>query len=167
MREPEASVENGRFAKELISEFAEAYGSFGLNPLMGRIIGLLLVSPEPLSLDEIAHRLEMSKGPISQICRRLKERHLIEKIWVPGDRKDYYRAVDDIFGQAFENQIHKMYRNAEIAHRHSHQTRDSDDPLESFVHGRMKEMAEFYEQLHEAQLAFLESWRASKGSRKS
>jgi len=112
--------------KNIIADFAEAYSSFGLNPLMGRIVALLIISNEPQSLDDIAESLEMSKGPISQICRRLKDRNLIEKVWVPGDRKDYYKATADIFGKAYENQMEKMSKNIEIAQRYSEETQSID-----------------------------------------
>ena len=112
-------INKRELTKNIIADFAEAYSSFGLNPLMGRIVALLIISKEPRSLDEIADSLEMSKGPISQICRRLKDRNLIEKVWVPGDRKDYYKTTSDIFGKAYENQMEKMRRNVEIAQRYS------------------------------------------------
>ena len=73
--------------QQIVADFAEGYSNFGLNPLMGRIVGLLIISQDPQSLDDMVETLEMSKGPISQICRRLKERGLIEKVWIPGDRK--------------------------------------------------------------------------------
>ncbi len=65
--------------REIIQSFGHAYQAFGLSTLMGKIVALLLFSDEPLSLDDISRNLEMSKGPISQIARRLTERNLIRK----------------------------------------------------------------------------------------
>jgi len=144
--------------KNIIADFAEAYSSFGLNPLMGRIVALLIISKEPQSLDDIADRLEMSKGPISQICRRLKDRNLIEKVWVPGDRKDYYKATDDIFGKAFENQMEKMRRNIEIAQRYSAEAKSIENDEADYAHARMKEMKAFYELMDEHNRGFLNAW---------
>ena len=145
--------------KNIIADFAEAYSSFGLNPLMGRIVALLIISKEPQSLDDIADSLEMSKGPISQICRRLKDRNLIEKVWVPGDRKDYYKATDDIFGKAYENQMEKMRKNIEIAQRYSEETKSIDSEDAAHAHARMEEMKKFYEMMDSHNNAFLEAWR--------
>lgn len=145
--------------KNIIADFAEAYSSFGLNPLMGRIVALLIISKEPQSLDGIAESLEMSKGPISQICRRLKDRNLIEKVWVPGDRKDYYKATSDIFGQAYENQMEKMRKNIEIAQRYSEETQSIQNDEAKHAHARMKEMKRFYEMMDEHNRAFLDAWK--------
>ena len=38
---------------------------FGFSDVMGRLYGTLLLSPEPLSLDELADELEISKGSVS------------------------------------------------------------------------------------------------------
>lgn len=143
----------------IIADFAEAYSSFGLNPLMGRIVALLIISKEPQSLDDIADSLEMSKGPISQICRRLKDRNLIEKVWVPGDRKDYYKATADIFGKAYENQMEKMSKNIEIAQRYSEETKSIDSEGAKHAHARMEEMKRFYEMMDSHNKAFLEAWK--------
>lgn len=144
--------------KNIIADFAEAYSSFGLNPLMGRIVALLIISNEPQSLDDIAESLEMSKGPISQICRRLKDRNLIEKVWVPGDRKDYYKATADIFGKAYENQMEKMSKNIEIAQRYSEETQSIDSAGANHAHARMEEMKKFYEMMDQHNKDFLKSW---------
>ncbi len=142
----------------IIADFAEAYSNFGLNPLMGRIVALLIISKDPQSLDDITEKLEMSKGPISQICGRLKERNLIEKVWVPGDRKDYYKAADDIFGQAFENQKAKMFRNVEIAEKYADIANKIKTEEGKYAFKRMKEMQAFYELMDEYNEKFLNEW---------
>lgn len=146
--------------KKIIADFAEAYSSFGLNPLMGRIIALLIISKKPQSLDEIADKLEMSKGPISQICRRLKDRNLIEKVWVPGDRKDYYKAVDDIFGRAYSNQMEKMRKNIKIAQHYSFEAASENTEEGNYAKFRMDEMEAFYQLMDEHNKKFLVAWEA-------
>lgn len=143
----------------IITDFAEAYSNFGLNPLMGRIIALLIISKDPQSLDDITEKLEMSKGPISQICRRLKERNLIESVWVPGDRKDYYKATEDIFGQAFQNQKSKMSRNIQIAKKYADIANDMDGDEERYAYRKMREMQSFYELMDQHNEQFLKAWK--------
>lgn len=91
--------------QRFIQEFGEAYIHYGLPKLMGRIVGLLLFSGKAISLDEITTELNVSKGPVSQIMNRLRDHNLIERVWIPGDRKDYYKPHDEIFGNAFRNQM--------------------------------------------------------------
>ena len=146
--------------QQIIADFAEGYSNFGLNPLMGRIVGLLIISKEPQSLDDIVEQLEMSKGPISQICRRLKERGLIEKVWIPGDRKDYYQTADDIFGKAYANQINKMQQNIEIAEKYLTQAEALKSDDAEYIKKRMKMMKAFYELMDEFNKNFMEKWKA-------
>ena len=65
---------------------------FGFNKLMGQIYGLLYLSPSPLGLDEITETLHVSKGSISINIRELEKWGGCKKVWVKGDRKDYYEA---------------------------------------------------------------------------
>jgi HTH-type transcriptional regulator, osmoprotectant uptake regulator len=152
---------------EIINEYAQAYAALGYSSLMGKIVALLIISPRPLSLDEISDRLEMSKGPVSQIARRLKEHKLIEKAWIPGDRKDYYRAVDDIFGQAFLNYMKSMMHNRKIAEKFLEVSQQSDDPGVQFIHARMSEMQDFYLTMNQFNNDFLAHWREKRLQTKS
>lgn len=144
--------------KAIINSYAEAYHKMGYSTLMGKIVALLLLSPGPLSLDEICAQLEMSKGPVSQITRRLRDHHLIEKFWVPGERKDYYRATDDIFGQAFRNYRTSMRRNRELAKSFVSSAQSLTGPEAEFVTVRMQEMYDFYDLMDQHNNAFLEAW---------
>jgi DNA-binding transcriptional regulator GbsR (MarR family) len=149
---------------ELINTFAEAYHNLGYSSLMGKIVALLLSSKEPLSLDEISERLQMSKGPISQISRKLKEHQLIERVWIPGERKDYYRASDDIFGQAFKNYSRSMRKNEHIAQHFLQITNQNGSQDTDLMHltERMQEMKEFYAMMTKHHAAFIEEWKKTK-----
>ncbi|TNE70608.1 MarR family transcriptional regulator [bacterium] len=141
---------------EIIASFADAYQNLGYSSLMGKIVALLLLSEEPLSLDDISERLDMSKGPISQIARRLKDNRIIERVWVKGERKDYYRASDDIFGEAFKNYMGSMRRNMQIAERYQILCREKCS--DEFAGERMEEMRSFYELLEKHNRAFMKEW---------
>ena len=56
----------------------------------GRILGLLLVAHEPLSAEEIAAILKVSRGSISTNFRLLLTSALAEKVTFPGDRTTYF-----------------------------------------------------------------------------
>src|SRR5579883_1435980 len=66
------------------------FEEFGLPRIAGRLLGLLLVSDGPLSLDEIATRLRVSRASVSTNARMLTKTRLIERAGFPGDRRDYY-----------------------------------------------------------------------------
>lgn len=150
--------------QSLIASYAEAYQNLGYSSLMGKIVALLLAAPEPLSLDEITQQLQMSKGPVSQIARKLKEHQLIEKVWIPGERKDYYRATEQIFGQAFSNYARSMKRNAHIAQRHLEQIEDEATQDEQIIHlkSRLLEMEAFYRLMDTHFQQFLQAWKEER-----
>lgn len=66
-----------------------------VNKIGGQIYALLFLSREPLSLDDIADILQVSKGNISVNIRLLEDEKLVKKIWVKGSRRDYYEANRD------------------------------------------------------------------------
>ncbi len=151
--------------QELVEMFAEAYHNLGYSSLMGKIVALLIASPEPLSLDDISEELQMSKGPISQICRKLKEHNLIEKAWIPGERKDFYKATDDIFGQAFRNYARNMQKNKLIAQK-TMQALNQNGNGSTMEHltNRMQEMEAFYELMKTHHENFLSEWHEVKST---
>ena len=61
----------------------------------GQIYALLFIARNPMSLDEIAEVLRLSKGNISVNIRMLEGFGLARKVWVKGTRKDYYEAARD------------------------------------------------------------------------
>lgn len=76
--------------------FVEGMGKiskfWGFNRLMGQLYGLLYLSPEPMTLDQLAEGLKVSKGSVSTNIRAIERWGMVEKIWIKADRKDYYKA---------------------------------------------------------------------------
>jgi len=148
-----------KIKKELIQRFGDAYKAFGLNKLMGHIIALLLFSPQPLSLDEITKQLGRSKGPISQIVRRLRDKRLIRKAWMPeNNRKDYYEIEPEVFEHAFRNNLELIKNNKRIATQLKEKIRSANKQSLETINIRMKEMEMFYSLMEEHFNAFLTEW---------
>jgi HTH-type transcriptional regulator, glycine betaine synthesis regulator len=59
---------------------------------LGQIYGLLYLSPKPLSLDEIAGLLGISKASASTGTRQLAAWNGIRQVWVPGERRDHFEV---------------------------------------------------------------------------
>jgi len=144
-----------------VQDFGEGYQVFGLSRLMGQIVGMLLSHEGPCSLTEITERLGVSKGPVSQITRRLADNGLIRQVPVPGSRRDHYAAVEDIFGRAYANHAAKQAKNLALAHKYQDQM-DAADHEQAEVPGyfrhRVHEMTAFYELMLEYQEAFKLEW---------
>ena len=153
-----------KIKQEFIQDFGEAYHSFGLPVLMGRIVGLLIFIDEPISLTDIASELGMSKGPVSQIMRRLKDHKLINRVWVPGDRKDYYQADSNIFRNAFKNYVTQIQGNLKLSKKYIKLLDENNiDNSEAFKK-RIEIMNKFYNLMIAHHNQFLDDWAEYKKS---
>ena len=94
-----------------------------VNKVGGQIYAILFLSQTPLSLDEIAERLQISKGNVSINVRMLEEFDLVRKIWVKGSRKDYYTAQMTYPKKVIRDFLAKIQRNIEEARSTIQQTR--------------------------------------------
>ena len=70
---------------------------WGFSKIMGQVYGLLYLSFKPLTLDEMADSLAVSKGNVSINIRTLERWNMVKPVWVKGDRKDYYEAETDFW----------------------------------------------------------------------
>jgi len=77
---------------ELILFFVNAAQAIGLPKSYGEIYGLYYASNNPLALDEVIERLQISKGSASQGIRFLKSINALNTVYHPGDRRDHHTA---------------------------------------------------------------------------
>lgn len=79
----------------LIEAIGHSVSIWGLNQTLGRLYGLLFFADEPMSLDQMAKELMVSKATISINIRTLEGIMCVQKIWQKGSRKDFYIAKRD------------------------------------------------------------------------
>ncbi len=82
---------------------------FGFSEVMGRLYGTLLLSPEAMSLDDLASGLKISKGSVSMNMRSLERWGMAKEVWMRGERKKYYAAESD-FWQVIRNVLNSRER---------------------------------------------------------
>lgn len=70
---------------------------FGFSEVMGLLYGTLLMNPGEMSLDELAEKLEISKGSVSMNMRAIERWGMAKEVWVRGERKKYYIAEHDLW----------------------------------------------------------------------
>jgi len=63
---------------------------------MGEIYGLLYLSSEPLTMDQIVQRLGLSTGSVSQGLKQLRSFRAVRTTYVPGQRRDHYIVEQDL-----------------------------------------------------------------------
>ena len=85
---------------EAIDKFIESWGVmgsvWGINASTARVHALLLTSEEPVSLDDIANRLAISRGNASMCLKELRNWKVVKLVKEPGDRRDYYLSESDV-----------------------------------------------------------------------
>jgi DNA-binding transcriptional regulator GbsR (MarR family) len=92
-----------RFMKltEAKQQFISSWGAFGthwgINRTMAQIHALLLITPDPLTQDDIMEELNISRGNTNMNIRELINWGLVERILLSGERKEYFSAEKDIW----------------------------------------------------------------------
>lgn len=149
---------NEKIKNEIIKNFGVAYKAFGLSKLMGHIVALLIYSQEPISLEDIAKNLHRSKGPVSQILRRLRDRGLIRRVWQPTSRKDFYEIQPEVFEIAYRNNLELIRSNNRLAKQLKNTVEKEKSADYEILKLRLSEMEKFYELMESYHEDFLKAW---------
>ncbi len=86
---------------EAKAQFISSWGAFathwGINRTMAQIHALLLISPNPITQDDIMEQLNISRGNVNMNTRELIDWGLVDRVLVPGERKEFFSAEKDIW----------------------------------------------------------------------
>src|SRR5687768_16265228 len=86
---------------EAKQQFISSWGAFGthwgINRTMAQIHALLLITPDPLTQDDIMNELNISRGNTNMNIRELINWGLVERVLLTGERKEYFTAEKDIW----------------------------------------------------------------------
>ena len=97
-------------AEQYVERMGLIWEAQGLPRIAGRIIGLLALQPEPLTLDGIVAALGVSKASASTDARRLERMGLIQRVSRAGDRRDYYVIAPDMPARAVAQKLAELRR---------------------------------------------------------
>lgn len=92
--------------QQFILTWGELGINWGINRAMGHIHAVLLISPEPLSADEIMDDLQISRGNANMNLRALMDWGLAYRSSKPGERKDFFTAEKN-FWNVFRKTLEK------------------------------------------------------------
>lgn len=86
---------------EAKQQFISSWGAFGthwgINRTMAQIHALLLISPDPLTQDDIMEELNISRGNTNMNIRELINWGLVDRVLISGERKEFFSAEKDIW----------------------------------------------------------------------
>ena len=89
------TLEEGK--EKFIQSWGTIGSNWGINRTMAMIHALLLVSPEPLSAEEVMEQLSISRGNANMNLRALIDWRLVYKAIKSGERKEYFTAEKDMY----------------------------------------------------------------------
>jgi DNA-binding transcriptional regulator GbsR (MarR family) len=129
----------------VIQVFVDGVKVLGFPRSIGEIYGLLFISPDPLSLDDLVQRLGISKGSASQGLRALKGLGAVREIPVESSRRSHYQADTELkrlVGGFIREQVRPHLESGQSKIRRLLDTAgDEQDPAQrEFVRERVKQL---------------------------
>ena len=86
--------------KEAKNKFVQTWGAlgsqWGINKTMAQIHALLMVSHEPISMEDIMEELQISRGNASMNLRALMDWGIVYKEYKAGERREFFTAEKDL-----------------------------------------------------------------------
>lgn len=139
-----------RVVERCISDAGNLAQALGLGRVVGQIYAYLYFSESPKGLADMQAELHVSKGSASMCVRQLEQWGAVNKVWVKGDRRDFY-AANDWFGKILKNVltdvIAKRLADRETFYDELEETLDSsvsDDAKETaFIRKRLDHIRRF------------------------
>jgi DNA-binding transcriptional regulator GbsR (MarR family) len=101
-----------------IEELALYYEQTGQTRAAGRVLGwLLLCDPPHQTMDDLVTALQISKSSVSTATRQLIQVGLIERVSLPGERRDFYRIGAGIWTRIMQASVGQMTDLRQLAQR--------------------------------------------------
>lgn len=142
---------------ELIHLIGEKAERFGFSRIAGQLEGLLLFSKDPMSLDEMAQRLEVSKASVSTNIRILERWKIVRKVYHKGERKNFYairgsiwEIETEIMSTIVKDEIERVKRILSDSNKDLNMLQGSTEEESeeiSFLNGRFAEVDEYIESM--------------------
>lgn len=83
------------------ARFVEVWGrmgsAWGISRTMAEVHALLFITGRDLCTDDVMDRLNVSRGNASMTLRALTEWGIVQRVHKRGDRKEYFRAEQDVW----------------------------------------------------------------------
>lgn len=132
----------------------------GMPRTAGRVLSYLLIcSPQEQSMHDLIDALGMSKSSISTSTQTLIQLNLIERISLPGERRDYFRIITDIWNMMMVRHL-MIAKNLKDIAAEGIQLID-----ETSFHGHcnhLEEMFKFFDFWQQEMPLLLERWKRNK-----
>lgn len=144
-----------RYAEEVALQFEQA----GLSRTVGRIFGWLLICDPPhQTMDDLVDGLGISKSSVSVATRFLIESGLVQRLSLPGERRDYYCVAENVWTTLMRQRMSQLVAFRKLAEQGLQML--ADQPAER--RKRLREMRDLYAFFEEEIPDLLDRWEAKR-----
>jgi len=149
-----------------VQRFIETTGSyftqFGLSRVAGRLLGLAMVVDRPLTLDDMAAALGLSRASVSTNIRMIKAVGFVDQVTMPRDRRDYYQFSADPWEARLRSNLVSADMFGALARRG---LAAIDEEQDGFARAHLEDMLDFCEFMIEEERGRLQRWRERRAKR--
>jgi len=136
----------------------------GMPRTAGRVLSYLLIcSPQEQSIHDLIEALGMSKSSISTSTQTLIQLKLIERISLPGERRDYYRIITDVWNMMMVRHLMIAKQLRDIA---AEGIKLIDETSFNGHCKQLEEMYQFFDFWEQEMPLLLERWECKKAKAK-
>ncbi|WP_087972075.1 GbsR/MarR family transcriptional regulator [Oceanobacillus rekensis] len=82
---------------QFIEKISDNMHAFGVSTSVGRILGIIYMNREPMTLDDLSAETGMSKTRMSQVVREMIDMNIAERVFKKGVRKDLFQVEEDYY----------------------------------------------------------------------
>jgi len=145
--------------QQYIEEFGLFAEQIGLTRMAGRILAWLLICDPPhQTMHELVDALQASKSSISTTTRLLITFGMLERVSLPGERRDYYRLVPNLWTSAMERSAQQFAGFRKMADRGLALLADQTPERSQ----RLQEMHDLYTFIAREFPQIMERWREER-----
>jgi DNA-binding transcriptional regulator GbsR (MarR family) len=151
-----------------VEVWGQMAGAWGISRTMAQVHALLFITGEPLCSDDVMERLEISRGNASMSLRALLDWGIIERVHRRGDRKEYFKAEQDVWAMFRAIVRERTKREVDPLLAALHEIRDVTGPRKVGAnppseitaalkahHGRLDDLVSFFETVEKVSGAFV------------
>jgi DNA-binding transcriptional regulator GbsR (MarR family) len=137
--------------QSFVLHFGEMGSRWGINRTVGQIYALLFVSDRALNADEIVDKLGVSRSNVSMGLKELQGWRLVRLSHLPGDRRDYFTAPEDVWSifQTLAEERQKREVEPTLSLLRAVLLESPDSAEERHAQTRMREMYELMDRMTE------------------
>jgi len=138
-------------SQDVIDGFVEAWGHmgsvWGISRTMAEVHALLYITGEAMCTDDVMSALQISRGNASMSLRALLDWGLVSRAHRRGDRKDYFRAEQDVWAifRAIVRERMKREVDPLLVNLHELSDRTAGEHGDAAGRERLDRMIEFLE----------------------